>query len=248
MPGRDAAVLNQRDKWPLIPAMDYREQPPPPALEGLVKVRWTLAGDGAADAWIAQQAVPDGCVEIISRLAGRSRWDGDQPARFAVGLAERPEEFEISGDASFQAIRLWPWAWPLIGDRPLAELRGRWLPFDGPGLDAIEARLAGETKLAATGRAILAAATVEQMAHGAGMSPRTLQRWFARHVGLPPRRYLRLLRFHKAFEQVPGPVSLAEQAAAQGYADQAHMAREFRAMAGVPAKQARRTAKGPFLT
>ena len=80
------------------------------------------------------------------------------------------------------------------------------------------------------------------------MSPRTLQRWFARHVGLPPRRYLRLLRFHKAFEQVPAQPSLADHAAAQGYADQAHMARDFRAMAGVPAKQARRSAKGPFLT
>ena len=49
--------------------------------------------------------------------------------RFAVGLIERPEGFEISGDACFEAIRLWPWAWPLIGDRPLAELRGRWLPY-----------------------------------------------------------------------------------------------------------------------
>ena len=97
-------------------------------------------------------------------------------------------------------------------------------------------------------RAIVAAATVEEMADMSGMSPRSLQRWFARNVGLPPRRYLRLLRFHKAFEQVPEQPSLAMHAAAQGYADQAHMARDFRAMAGVPAKQARRTAKGPFLT
>ena len=102
--------------------------------------------------------------------------------------------------------------------------------------------------LPASGRAILAAATVEEMGRGTGMSPRTLQRWFERHVGLPPRRYLRLLRFHKAFEQVPDQESLADHAAAQGYADQAHMARDFRAIAGVPAKQARRTAKGPFLT
>lgn len=228
--------------------MDYREFPPPPALEGLIKVRWSLAGDGPADAWLAQQAVPDGCVEIITRHAGRSRWAGEQPARFAVGLSERSEGFEISGDASFEAIRVWPWAWPLIGDRPLAELRGRWLPYAGPGLDAIEARLAGEQALAHIGRAILDSATVEDMAQGTAMAPRTLQRWFARHVGLPPRRYLRLLRFHKAFEQVPEQPSLADHAAAQGFADQAHMAREFRAMAGVPARQARRTAKGPFLT
>ena len=248
MTERDAPVLNQCDKRRLLRGMDYREFPPPPALEGLIKVRWTLAGSGGAGEWLAQQAVPDGCVEIISRLAGRSRWDGDQPARFAVGLIERPEGFEISGDACFEAIRLWPWAWTLIGDRPLAELRGRWLPYRGPGLDEIERRLASEGELAAIGRAILAAGTVEEMSHKAGMSPRTLQRWFARHVGLPPRRYLRLLRFQKAFAQVPDQPSLADHAAAQGYADQAHMAREFRAMAGVPAKQARRSAKGPFLT
>ncbi len=228
--------------------MDYQEFPPPPALAGLVKVRWTLAGSGAAGTWLAQQAVPDGCVEIITRLAGRSRWDGEQPARFAVGLIERPEGFEMSGDAGFEAVRLWPWAWPLVGDRPLAELRGRWLPYHGPGPDEIERRLAAETRLAAMGQAILAAATVEEMTHSTGMSPRTLQRWFARHVGMPPRRYLRLLRFHKAFVQVPDQASLADHAAAQGYADQAHMAREFRTMAGVPAKQARRSAKGPFLT
>src|SRR5688572_26779387 len=98
MAERGPPVLNGCDKRRLIPAMDYREVPPPPALEGLVKVRWTLAGSGAADTWVAQQAVPDGCVEIITRLAGRSRWDGDQPERFAVGLIERPEGFEISGD------------------------------------------------------------------------------------------------------------------------------------------------------
>lgn len=228
--------------------MDYREYPPPPALEGLVKVRWTLAGNGAAEAWLAQQAVPDGCVEVITRLAGRSRWDGEQPARFAVGLIERPEGFEMSGDARFEAVRLWPWAWPLIADRPLAEMRGRWVAFDGPDGEEMEERLGEAAELAATGRAILAAATVEEMGRATGMNPRTLQRWFARHVGLPPRRYLRLLRFHKAFEEVPDQPSLAGHAAAQGYADQAHMARDFRAMAGVPAKQARRTAKGPFLT
>jgi AraC-like DNA-binding protein len=248
MPHRNGRVLNGRDKKRLIAAMDYREEPPPPELEGLVKVRWMLSGHGAADAWVAQQAVPDGCVEIIRRLAGRSRWEGEQPSRFAVGLIERPEGFEISGDARFAAVRLWPWAWALIGDRSLTELRGRWLPYDGPAPDEIEQRLVEAPELAAIGRAILAAGTVDEMSRATAMSPRTLQRWFARHVGLPPRRYLRLLRFHKAFAQVPEQPSLAEHAAAQGYADQAHMARDFRALAGVPATEARKSAKGPFLT
>ena len=222
--------------------MDYHEHPPPPRLEGLVKAYWTLAGDGGPGDWLAQQAVPDGCVELIRRLAGRSRWEGDQPARFAVGLIERPESFAISGDSRFEGIRLWPWAWALVSDIPLAAMRGRWLAFEGPD-DIPEA-----AALAATGRAILAAPTVAEMARDTGMSPRALQRWFARHVGMPPRRYLRLLRFQKAFETVPGEASLAAHAADQGFADQAHMAREFRALAGMPAKQARKTARGPFLT
>jgi AraC-like DNA-binding protein len=225
--------------------MDYVEHPPPPALQGLVKTRWTLAGGAAPGDWIEQQAVPDGCVEIIRRRAGRSRWGGDQPAAFAVGLIERPEGFSLSGDARFEGLRLWPWAWRLLSDIPLAAMRGRWLPF---AATEIEARLAAAPALAATGRAIVAAQSVAEMSRATGMSPRTLQRWFARHVGLPPRAYLRLLRFHKAFEQVPAQPSLADHAAASGFADQAHMARDFRALAGVPAKQARRAARGPFLT
>jgi AraC-like DNA-binding protein len=233
--------------------MDYRELPPPPGYEGLVKACWTLDGGGAAGEWLPQQATPDGCVELIRRLAGRSRWDGAQPERFAVGLIGTPAGFEISGDSRFAAVRLWPWAWSLLSPIPLAALAGRWLGFTHPLLGALpdfEAAmqaLPGSAALAATGRALLGAESVEAMAATTGMRPRTLQRWFARNVGLPPRAYLRLLRFQKAFEQVPGAGSLADHAAAQGFADQAHMAREFRELAGVPAKEARRTAKGPFL-
>lgn len=227
--------------------VDYAEAPPPLALEGLIKARWTLAGGGAAAEWIGHNATPDGCIEIIRRLAGRSRWNGEQPVAFAVGLIERPEPFEMSGDAAFEGLRLWPWAWPLVGNRPLDELRGRWLPFAAPDFAMIEARLADEQALARTGRAIIAAESVAEMSTATAMSPRALQRWFAAHVGMPPRQYLRLLRFQRAFETAPGQRSLAGHAAAQGFADQAHMAREFRALSGVSAKAARRDARGPFL-
>lgn len=227
--------------------MDYVEHAPRPELAGLIKTRWTLAGTGAAGEWIAQQATPDGCVELIRRRAGRSRWNGDQPACFAVGLIERPEPFEISGDARFEGLRLWPWAWPLISGLPLAALRGRWLPLDAPDFDEVEAALAGSGRLNAIGRAILAAESVAAMSDTTGMRARTLQRWFAGHVGLPPRRYLRLLRFQRAFETAPGQPSLAGHAVDSGFADQAHMAREFRALAGTSAGTARAKARGPFL-
>jgi len=230
----------------------YEEHPPPPQLDGLVKTFWTLAGDGGAD-WVEQQATPDGCVEIIRRLAGRSRWDGDQPERFAVGLIEAPEPFAISGDARFAGVRLWPWAWSLVSASPVAAMRGRWVPTDCAAADAlpdferVADLLVGHDELAAIGRAIVAAGSVGEMG-ATGMAPRTLQRWFARQVGVPPRFYLRMLRFQAAFEGVPATESLADHAAATGFADQAHMARAFRELAGVPAKQARRSAKGPFLT
>jgi AraC-like DNA-binding protein len=227
--------------------VDYREQPPGPDLAGLIKTRWTLAGGGAADVWLAQQATPDGCVEIIRRLAGRSRWNGDQPTSFAVGLIERPEPFEISGDSRFEALRLWPWALALVSDLPLDALRGRWLSFEAPAFAEIEARLSQAVAVNACGHAIVAAQSVAAMSVTTGMSPRTLQRWFATHVGLPPRRYLRLLRFQRAFETAPGQPSLAGHAAERGFADQAHMAREFRALAGTSARTARRSARGPFL-
>src|ERR1044072_982475 len=115
--------------------MDYREHPAPPHLEGLVKSCWTLDAGGDADQWIAQQATPDGCVELIRRLAGRSRWDGGQPGCFAVRLVEGPKPFAIRGDSRFGALRLGPWPWLLVGPTPLAAIAGRWAPHDGPGIE-----------------------------------------------------------------------------------------------------------------
>ena len=246
----------------MLEGMDYRELPPAPALVGLVKTCWTLDAGGEADAWIAHQATPDGCVEIIRRLRGRSRWGADQPEGFIVGLSERPVTFEISGDSAFAGIRLWPWAWRAIGGPPLETMRDRWLPAAGPlpaaicaelpDFERVEALLrdglAGAADLARIGRSLAEARTVAGMRAATAMAPRRLQRWFADHVGLPPRSYLRLLRFQEAFAQIAEGDRLADHAAAHGFADQAHMAREFRARAGVPASRARGTARGPFLS
>jgi AraC-like DNA-binding protein len=241
--------------------MDYREYPPLPALAGLTKAHWTLDAAGEAGDWIEHEAVPDGCVELIRRLSGQSRWGEEQPEFFAVGIGTSPATFEVSGDARFAAIRLWPWTWTWLSAVPLAAMRDRWIEVREPAVRdlaallpdraAADAALVAKLDIEAPERevfeAVLKASSVAEIRRRSGLGPRALQRWFERHVGMPPSRYLRVLRFHNAFSEAAGTGSLAEQAADHGFADQAHMAREFRALAGAPASEARRKAKGPFL-
>ena len=243
--------------------MDYREAAPSPALEGLVKAFWTLEVGGAAAAWAEHRATPDGCIEIIHRLRGRSVWGREQPALFVAGLGDRPARLRLSGDGCFVGARLWPWTWHLLGGARASAFRNDWVALDAawlggapPSAEALDAAL--RRKLAALpdltadariGRAVLAASSVGEMAKRAGCRMRTLQRWFGRNVGLPPRTYLRLLRFQEALLAVQSDdATLADHAAAQGYADQAHMARDFRGLADAPADGVRRKAVGPFVS
>jgi AraC-like DNA-binding protein len=242
--------------------MNYREQIPSDPLLGLVKAYWNLDAKGSQESWVTHHATPDGCIELILRKSGRSRWGSDQPPRFAVGLSDSAVSFEISGDAKFVAIRLWPWTWRALTSTNPAALHGRWIEPGAAILDRIYASLEQDgavegqlesalgdrrAKLAGIGRAILASHSVAEVRRRTGMTPRQLQRWFANNVGLSPRRYLRLLRFQNAFAGLPEADALAGHAAEYGFADQAHMARDFRQLAGKPASIARRKASGPFL-
>ncbi len=81
---------------------------------------------------------------------------------------------------------------------------------------------------------------VEQLASAAGMSVRTLQRLFDQHVGAGPSFVIRRWRIIEAAEaareagrrQEPWP-GWAQVAAELGYADQAHLTRDFRRHLGV---------------
>ncbi|SNS97782.1 helix-turn-helix domain-containing protein [Sphingopyxis indica] len=227
--------------------MDYQEQLSPTHLAGLIKTRWTLRGTGKAVNWVEQNATPDGCIEVIFRSQGRSSWKSEQPSRFVVGLITRSQPFQISGDASFDAIRLWPWAVSLFSDLPLGSLADRWAPWDGPSIPEIVRVLENSPRRNREGIAILGATTVAEMSSRCGRSPRRLQRWFQRNVGLPPRKFLQLRRFQSAFETLPCCDNLADHAAEYGFADQAHMTREIKRLSGASPKAALDRAKGPFL-
>lgn len=239
--------------------MDYCETPAPPSLSRLARASWTLATPGGPGDRFRHVATPDGCMEIIRRIRGRSSWGTEQPAQFVAGLITSPAELELSGDSRFVGLRLWPWTWARIGCIAPRLLVDRWADlaaaaphFDMPD-NAAEAFATLDPQIinretAALVDAILDSASVSEIAGRGGRAHRSLQRWFERNVGVPPRIYLRLLRFSNAFGSLPGvDGSLAGHAADHGFADQSHMAREFRSMSGTSAGKARKQATGPFL-
>lgn len=78
----------------------------------------------------------------------------------------------------------------------------------------------------------------DRLAKQVSYSPRYLQRRFRAETGLTPKAAARVARFDRARRtlqrraQLGQPAALAELATACGYYDQAHLAREFRALAG----------------
>ena len=78
------------------------------------------------------------------------------------------------------------------------------------------------------------AASVADVADRAFVSERELQRRFADHVGYGPKPLHRVLRFQRFLANVALPrMDLAGAAALAGYADQAHLSRETRRLAGL---------------
>jgi AraC-like DNA-binding protein len=76
---------------------------------------------------------------------------------------------------------------------------------------------------------------VDQLAAASGMTARSLQRLFADYVGVSPKWVMRRARLHEAAERADSgePVDWALLASDLGYADQAHLTRDFTATLGI---------------
>ncbi|MET7965737.1 AraC family transcriptional regulator [Micromonospora sp. NPDC005305] len=118
--------------------------------------------------------------------------------------------------------------------RRLDDLLTAWQPAPDP-LTAEATALVEEIR---ADRAVL---RVDDFARRHAISTRRLQRLFLDHVGVGPKWVIRRYRLQEAIEQAAaGPLDWSRVAADLGYADQAHLVREFTAVAGVsPAAYAR---------
>jgi AraC-like DNA-binding protein len=221
----------------------YREFAADQAPRAVVACTWEGRGGWSR----SLRVLPDGCADLI--------WDGEHLV--VVGAHAQPIRHHLTGDAHNVGVRLRPGAAGAILGWPAAELPAGPLPLEAiwgaAAARGAEAQVAAGAALErlvtdrlATGATpdplVLAAvdhlhaprASVTQVARTVALSPRELRRRFRTHVGYGPRRLQRVLRFHAFLRRSGDGATLAATAADLGYADQAHLARECRALSGSP--------------
>jgi AraC-like DNA-binding protein len=234
----------------------YREFAPPPGLEALVACVW-ISHDGEV------RVLPDACVDVVSdggrlvvagpatavKLAPATPGQARVGVRFRVGAAGAALGVP-AGELRDQGVPLaeiWGADVQRLEERVMAadDTRAALLALIG----GVAQRLpAPEDADHGVRRAALAlarpavgqddAASVAASARAAGLSERQLRRRFERAVGYGPATLARVLRFQRFLHQANTPSAadtpLARLAAEAGYADQAHLARECRRLAGLP--------------
>lgn len=146
----------------------------------------------------------------------------------------------------------------VVWGRSGACLRERLLSASGPGeaLSVMEEFLLGrltgpfapDPAVVAAARALSRGVRVGEVSAALGLLPRTLRRRFTAQVGLTPKRFGRVQRLRRLTRDLDGQteVDWAATAAGHGYADQPHLAGEFRELVGVtPAEYLRSRVNGP---
>jgi AraC-like DNA-binding protein len=214
----------------------YREWAPPPALAGVVRCLWSrdVAADGTVD------VVPDGCVDLVVR-------DG---AALVAGPDTRAMPTSVRAGQRITGLRFQPGAAAAVLGVAAYELRDArtaledvWGPAgrDVEDLDALAAAVAHRSREpdAAVVRAAALLARrpdlpVPAVAGYVALGERQLRRRFLDGVGLGPKAFARVVRFQRALALVRDGISLARVAAEAGFADQAHLTHEVRALAGRP--------------
>ena len=220
------------------PARGYREFAPPPTLAPSVDCLWTRTGAAGDEVRI----MPDGATDVIWRQ-GRGT--------MIVGPDTSARTYTRAGGELLVGIRFRPGAGGGCLGVPLDELRDlqvearaidRAFELDGDLAPAVVCRrllaaVAGRRPdpivLAAAPR-VAQGSPVAALARELSISERQLRRRFHAAVGYGPATLARVLRFRRFVSLLDrGRSDLAGVAFEAGYADQAHLSRESRRLAGL---------------
>jgi len=202
-----------------------------------------VAWQDAASATRERRILPDGCLDIIwqdgrvfvagpdtTAQVGRSM-PGSRLFALRFGSGTGPGVLGLPADEVVDRQVPLEALWPAAEVRALAEA-------DDP-LDALTAAAARRwqepdrvvVELAGAARG---GRPVTGIAERCGLSPRQLQRKSNTAFGYAPKTLVRIFRMQRAVRLARAGSPFAAVSAEAGYADQAHLAREVRALAGVP--------------
>ncbi|MGP3984942.1 helix-turn-helix domain-containing protein [Streptomyces sp. KR80] len=206
---------------------------------------WTRTADGTRT-----RVLPDGCIDLI--------WsDGDL---VVAGPDTRAHPVASLPGTRYAGLRFRPGRGPDVLGVPADELRDARLPLDAlwpggrarhlaervsaatdpaTGLEAVGAELVREVRspdpfLATVVADLRAGEPVSAVAAAAGLGERQLHRRCLAAFGYGPKTLARVLRMNRALALARAGTPFGEVAAVAGYADQAHLAREVKGLAGVP--------------
>jgi AraC-like DNA-binding protein len=239
----------------------YAEHAPGAALAPYVECFWTARADAAPPR--PSRVLPDGCADVIVDLAGapRAYVVGTMRRALVVPPAPRTDivsvRFHPGAALPFFGVplsELVDRAAPLDalwGDAAASSLVDALASADPAARvarlqDVLLRRLAAAradhalaTRATALMRHARGRVSVAEVACALGVGERRLERAFDDAVGLPPKQLARVLRFRAAVQALDR--ALAGGAAPRwsalaldaGYADQPHLIREFRALAGL---------------
>lgn len=231
--------FNRIDHPGSVGDVGYREQDPPPRLRELVERRWIRTGPAEP-----ARVLPDGCMDLI-RLDDKIVVAGPDTTAFIAAGGRDP----------VHGLRFRPGVLPRLLGVPASELRNtrvdlrelRPIRQDG-SLEDLAATLASQPPRAETSpwllptlrdvtRRLAAGESVSATARHVGWSNRTMQRQCAAVYGYGPATLRRILRFRRAVRLLGSGLAPIAVAAQAGYADQPHLHREARLLAGVPLRQ-----------
>lgn len=236
----------------------YREHPIPKPWDALFHTVWTLHGGPLALAEeCSYHIVPDACSDVVFDLA--------KGGGTIFGTFSRPQGVRMTGTVRILGVRMLPHVasalWGLsaaeirdftptfeqAGVNQLTEMLDQLMGLPG-GLDPVQhlfSQLGAVTPapgLSSAGNRLMAATlasggSVERAARAMGLCPRQMHRVCLRELGLPPKLLGRVLRVQQALPRVcAGREGGAEVAVTLGFADQAHMVREFDQLTGFSPK------------
>jgi len=225
----------------------FRPVAPSPDVRDLLECRYVAASAGHHD------LLPDGCTDLVWTdelgvvLCGPDThgWSFDMPAgRRMAGVRFRPgAASDVFGVPASELVDRRVAVADLLGARVARVLAERLAdaPDGARRMIAFEdlvrserVETADETIEIAAVVAVEPGTPVDVLAERSGLSSRQLRRRFDRAVGYGPAflsRVARLQRFATRAVRSPG-LGVADLAAASGYVDQSHLAKDARAIAG----------------